>query len=445
MRSCQGRLLWILLAIAGGLLTVAAVVVGVYLIFNQQQSLTVSHQDPIAAILPEEIAPDLALYPLAGVLELETIDAAITRGDLETAYAAVVLGLGMSDAQRIGRLVFLGAEYTAREVPERASLAYQQISDMAILSPRLNDPARADALLAAGRGWASLGQDELAAQAYDQVYLIAVQSPFLQMAHRRDLLIALEGVYETLGQEERAEQCREGVEELQDQTAPHPAVDLGSVPGLPEREFIVSSPHIGELEEARRQTAYGVLEALSDGAEAPPELLAALAEALQAEDAAKTELYHQELEATTQSGKRIGIQWQLVDWLTLKYKVAVGGYGLSLVPAWEAGLAEIQSSLSKAYEGLFFDYEDLVTALPDAATIGPGSYMVRRQFVLDGRLGRYPNYPAEQMASKLQDSVQSLISAGMDSQLFVDVGSEDGELRFFLSPVDEYGASSQSP
>ena len=135
---------------------------------------------------------------------------------------------------------------------------------------------------------------------------------------------------------------------------------------------------------------------------------------------------------------------QLVRWLMLKYKVASRGFGISLVPEWETGLADIQSELSKAWEGLFFDYEDLVTSLPDASLIGPGSYAVRRQVLLDGRLGRYPNYPAEQLTDKMQDAVRSLISWGCGS-IVRRCAADDGDLIFFLSPGDEYGQSLQSP
>jgi hypothetical protein len=115
------------------------------------------------------------------------------------------------------------------------------------------------------------------------------------------------------------------------------------------------------------------------------------------------------------------------------------------VPSWEAQLPDIQSALSKAYEGLYFDYEDLVTALPDASLMGPGSYLARREVILAGQLGRYPNYPAEQMANKLQDAAAQLIAAGSRAQLYLDVTVEDGGLLFSLSPADRYGQPAQSP
>jgi hypothetical protein len=445
MRSCQGRLVWILLAVVGLLLIVAVASAAVYLVLQRPPSATADWQDPILAILPDELAPDLALYPLAGAAELDTVDAALANGDLETAYTTLVFGLDMSDSQRIGRLILLGGEFVEAEKSDRANLTYQQVYDMAVLSPFLTDPTRADALLASGKGWASLGETSRALDVYDQVYLIAVQSPYLQMANRRDLLTALEVAYRDLGDQERAEASRAGIIELDQQVSPHPPVAPGEVPDLPQGDAVVSSPEVGGLEEARRQAAFAVLQPLSEGAEPPANAVSDLAQALQAEDATKLDLYQRELEGTTQFSKRISVNWQMIRWLMLKYKVASRGFGLSLVPEWEAQLAEIQSALSKAYEGLFFDYEDLVTALPEASLIGPGSYQVRRQVILDGRMGRYPNYPAQQLADKLQDAVTSLIASGSVEQLYVDVQAEDGLLHFFLSSAEEYGASSQSP
>jgi hypothetical protein len=444
MRSCRGRLGWILLAALGIVLVVGVASLVAYLILRQRPSSESSWQDPIAAVMPDEIAAGLALYPLAGASELETVDAAMDTGDLETAYATLVFGLDMSDAQRIGHLILLGDRFAAVEKPDRAGLTYEQVYDLAVLSPHLTDPARADALMAAGKGWAALGEKTRALEAYDQVSLIATQSPYLQMANRRDLLTELEKAYKGLGEEDRAGASRARIVELDQQASSSPPESPGEMPELPGEEAGVSSAEVGVLEENRRQAAYALIEGLARGGAPPADLVNGLAEALKAEDAAKLDLYGRELEGTTQSGKRIGVEQQWIRWLMLKYQVASRGFGLSLVPEWEAQLPAIQSDLSKANEGLFFDYEDLVTALPEASLMQPGSYEVRRQVIEDGRLGRYPNYPAQQLASKLQEAVQGLIGAGATDALYVDVG-DDGGLYFFLSPASDYGLSSQSP
>ncbi len=443
-RSLRGRTLWIVLAVAGLLLVAVAVVVVVSLPGLRQPQGTAWH-DPMLAILPGEIAADLAMYPLAGASELDTVDAAIENGDLETAYSALVFGVDLADTQRIGRLSLLGKRFFEAEKPERATLVFQQIMDAAVLSPDLHDPARADALLVSGRGWASLGEHDKAMEAHDQVYLIAVQSPYLQMANRRVLLLALETAYEDLGATEQAEAVRGAIIRLDQDVTPHPPVSPGGVPELLQGEEVVSSSEVGALEDARREAAYQLLEPLSGGERPPEGLVANLAQALQAEDAAKLALYQEQLDSTTQPSRRIGINRQLVRWLMLKYKVASQGFGLQLVPEWEDELAEIQSELSKAQEGLWLEYEDLVTALPDASLVGPGSYAVRRQVLLDGRLGRYPNYPAEQLADKLQEAAGNLISSASVDSLYVDVVRDSRELTFLLSSADEYGQTLQSP
>jgi hypothetical protein len=87
MRSSQ-KVLWILLAVVILLLLAAAVSGGIYLLVRERPAADTGWQDPISQVLPDQVSPDLALYPLAGALPLETIDAAIANGDLETAYAA---------------------------------------------------------------------------------------------------------------------------------------------------------------------------------------------------------------------------------------------------------------------------------------------------------------------------------------------------------------------
>ncbi len=335
MRSCQGRLIWILLAAAVVLLLVAVVAVGIFLVLQRQPSTTAVWSDPIAEIASPEIVPELALYPLAGASDLETIDVAMDNGDLETAYATLVFSTDLSDVQRIGRLTLLGGRFAALEKSERADLCYQQIYDVALISPRLNDPARADALLSAGAGWATIEQKDKALNAYDQVYVLAVQSPYLQMAHRRDLLGVLERSYRDLGDVEQSAACRQQIVAFGQQTNPNPPLVPGPSPELPQGTEPVSSPDVGALEETRRQATYALIQAVTDGAEPPADLVANLAQALLAEDAAKAALYQQALDATSQPGKRINVHWQNIRWLMLKYEVAAGGFGVALVPQWE--------------------------------------------------------------------------------------------------------------
>ncbi len=446
MRSTQRGLIWILLAAAAFLLFVALVAVVLFLVLRQSQDESLGWQDPVSEIVPDEITPDLALYPLAGASALETIDSALANGDLETAYAGLVFGLDLSAEQRSGRLIILGRKFSEAEQAERAARTYQQVYDLAILNPWLTDAARADALLASGKGWTEAGYSAEAIGAFDQVYALAAQSPYLQMANRRELLVTLGAAYRDLGEAGRAEACRQQVIRLDQESHLLPALPA-QLPEMPGGERLVSSPDVGTLEEARRQAAYALIQTVPAGGDGEPPLGAVqdLSLALQDEDGAKLALVQEELAATTQPSRRIDVMWEKIRWLTLKYRVATRGYGLSVVPEWEAQAAAIQSELSKAYEDLFFNYEDLVTALPDASLMGPGSYVVRRQMNLSGRLGQYPNYPDQQMADKLRDAAMELIAGGAENWLFVDAISESQGLRFFLNPADRYGQPPQTP
>jgi hypothetical protein len=440
-------LIWILLATAALLLLIAIGAVVAYLALRERPVTAASGwQDPIAAVAPDKIAPELALYPLAGASELETIDAAIDNNEIHTAYAALVFALDLRDEQRSGRLLQIGSRFTAAEEADMARLAYQQVYDLAILSPEMSDPIRTDALLADGRSWAGMSQKEEAARAYDQVYTIAVRSPYLQVAYRRDLLNQLATAYDDLGQAESADLCRQQIDKLtQGAESPLSSPVSEAIELLANPQTSISSAEIGVLEESRRQAAYSVLQAANGGAAPPSDLVNSLAEALKAEDLAKLVFYQQEREATTQPSRRVNVDWALIDWLTLKCRVAAQGFGLSIVPEWEQQAADVQSELSKAYEALRFDYEDLVTSLPDAALMEPGRYGVRRMSILAGRLGQYPNYPEQQTADKLQEAARNMVAAGVVEPLYVDVQPGKNGLWFFLSPADQYGQAASSP
>jgi tetratricopeptide (TPR) repeat protein len=420
-------------------LVMVAVVAGAALLVLRQQRTVTGWQNPLLGIAHEELAPDLLLAPLTGASEVATIDTASTLGELETAYAALVFSLELTDARRIGRLLTLGERLVAAQQPERAARCFEQVFDLAVLSPQLNDPLRADALLAAGRGWAAVESREQAIAAFDQVRLLAVESPFLQVAQRRDLLSLLEAEYAALEEAEKAEACREVKTELDNGRRFPQTSRTTDAPELHQAEVAISSPEVGRLEEERRQAAFDLLQMVPAGGSPDADQVEPLRQALLAEDAAKLALYAQELESSPQPGYRIDVLRHQIRWLLFKYRVASLGVGVSVVPEWESRAAEILSELARAYEGLQFDYEDLITALPDASAIAPSMYAVHREIVLAGRLGHYPSFPVEQEAARLRDDVTALIAEGFREQLYVDAQISEAGLSFFLNSSSEYG------
>ena len=59
---------------------------------------------------------------------------------------------------------------------------------------------------------------------------------------------------------------------------------------------------------------------------------------------------------TPQLSTQISIIRERINWLSIKYRVARRGYGISLVPEWEAEAEQIRAELTKSYELLFALY-----------------------------------------------------------------------------------------
>jgi hypothetical protein len=393
----------------------------------------------LTAIASESIAPDLALYPLAGASQIETLDAALGSDELQTAYAELVFSLELTDSQRIGRLLQLARAFAGSEGLESASACYAMVYDLAVLSPDINDWGRAEALMASGEGWAEIGYGALALNAFDQAYLITVRSPYLHLAHRRELLQELVEAFEGLEQPEAADSSRERITELDEGRLAQ--TEAKTIPAviLPQGSEPISSEEVGALEETRRQAAFNVLQLYLDGNGPSDADFAELARALEAEDVAKMDLYRSELQSTTEPGRRIAVNWHMIRWLLVKYRVALQGFGAPLVPEWELRASGIRASLALSFQELYVEYEDLVTGMPQASVVEPGRYQIRREAMLAGLLGHYPDSPFPEMTTGLREAVTALIASGYVEPLFVDADQSQEPIRYFLRPSEEYG------
>ena len=170
------------------------------------------------------------------------------------------------------------------------------------------------------------------------------------------------------------------------------------------------------------------------GGQAPPQMSNNLREALIAEDQAKLPYFDSQLAAAPNLSAQISILQARIDWLATKYRVARQGYGISLVPEWEAQAETIRADLTKSYELLYALYADLIVAMPDAHQIDLATEEILRREILTGSLGRYPNYPAEQRVAQLLEATARLVEtrpgekmrlvvlpyAGVDSFVLVD-------------------------
>jgi hypothetical protein len=424
----------VVLAIATVLLVLVGIAsLGAFFLLREQPFDVPEWQDPLTLVDPDQIDPALAVAGLGGVSDADLGAKSLSQGRTDTAYAILVFSPSIGDRESAGDFLLLANRYRKDDRPEHAIASYRLAGTITTLSPDLPDTVRADTFALAGEGLAELGEFGLAQLFFDQGFNIAMASPYLQAATRRNVFQRLHQGYQMIGDQERARIS------LEQSAEPFPVVTVGEAPPvLPVAESPLVSLEVQQAEAARWKAAQALSDALVvRGGYAPPELVAALREALIVEDQAKLPYYDSQLAATPQLSVQISVVQARINWLAVKYRIARRGYGISLVPEWEAQAESIRAELTKSYELLFALYADLIVAIPNADQIDLATEEILRRENLAGTLGRYPNYPAEQRVAQLLQATAHLVESRPGEKMRVVVLPYAGVDSFVL--VDDAG------
>jgi len=425
MRRKRSLLLTLLLAGTVLLTLLGFILVGAYLYLTRKPKPPLLK--PLAVVDVEALVPSLALRTLAGEPEWATLQAALGVGDLDAAYATVVFSPSLNEAARAGHLLLLAQRYSAAGREEQAAICLQQVHSLIVLSPSLSDIARADAALQAASGWMAIGRQGAARLSLKQAEAVAAQGLHLRPAQRRDLWQRLATAYASLGDEEKAAAARERAERAPGPAAqPEPSLLPSFLGELPPSE------EIEQLQAARQERAATLIRQwiALEGGDVGPEV-ADLAEFLRREDAARMSYLDQIAETTPHLATQAAVARERAIWLTLKYRIARRGFGLSLMPEWEEKAPLIRSQLIKAYETLFRLYGDEASALPEVSDADRARVELLREEILLGRLGLYPDCPEDQLVQRLQEAQERLRGARVNG-LWVTFRMEDGQRIFTL-------------
>lgn len=433
-RTC---LSWIILAlivllVIGGL---ASAVGYLYLRFV----VPTSPGYPVKELRADQIDPSLALSALAGEADLEVVNRAIEHQELETAYATLLFSTELSSAERLGSLLLLSEAYSAAGNRGRAELCYQIASLTATMSPTLSDFAKADAFLEIGQGLAGLGNKGQAISSYDQAYVVAVHSPYLRDPHRSDVLGRLAAEYQALGESAKATECSSLQAEIRYVTG-EPGETPENPPEQPVFPFMMEIPEptaamVASYEQKRMETVLELvqfMEGASAGDAVPEDLMTAVTQVLVNEDNARRAAHEEQVAGASSMVLKMGIAEARVDWLTVKYRIALNGYGLQVVPAWADNLSDIEAELNAAYAELHRIYDEQISTFSDDAAVDRAWFHVLRFELERGRLGLYPGYPEEELLGQLTEVTEGLVASG-DPSLFVDVLYEDDTPLFRLA------------
>ncbi len=427
-RTFASKRLPVLLGAAAGLLMVVGVVLlAIYFFTERQSPPAAGWRDPLSLVTPDAVAADLAVLTLAGEGDDRVIRAALEAGELETAYATLAYSVLLPDGARSGHWLLLAGNYRSLD-PVRAGVCYQAAFDLASLGPTLNDLARADVSLQVARGYADLPQRWAAPLALAQAENIARFSLTLLPAQRRSLLIQVAGAYEALGERQLAAALRSKL----DVYAAGAGVSVAPPPQwLPLLRGAVVLPAPVTAALAERQAAAAALAGrwFSVAPAGRSSLSEALGRALRAEDAARAAWYA--TADTLPLADRLPLLHDQVAWLTIKYRVAGRGYGLSLVPEWEEAREELAAALTKAYTDLINGYGQQLT------TLGPveadqARLELLRQGMLWTRLGLFPGREAEALLSEqLAEASRQVWTRQGGAGLTIVVQDVQGQ-RFYL-------------
>ncbi len=420
------RLLFIL---AAGLifLTVAGLaLLGTYFMLSRTAGAPVSAANPLAAVRSADVAPDMAVLPLAGYADDRVIGAALDAGEVETAFATIAYSPLLPDTLRAGHWLLLGGRLKETD-PSRAIVAYRAALDEAALGPGLSELARGDISLQAARGLQAVNEGSVAGLSLAQAENIARYSLSLMPAQRRDLLRRVAAGYRTAGDAGRAAAILAGL----DAASQGPGVKLPApalvLPGL--HGSVVLPAAVTEALAARQRAAADLA---TQWLKAPPdvrdELAGALGQALTAEDQARGAFYAGADALALPD--QLALLHDKVAWLTVKYRVSELGYGLSLVPDWEGQGADLATQLAGAYTELVNGYGQQLDTL-SAADAALGRVELLRQAVLWCRLGMFPGNSEAMLSGQLVSAARQLWTRQGDAGLMI-VEQQVAGLHFYL-------------
>ncbi len=438
----SNRLLYVLI---GGLVLLAIAglaLLAAYFYLGRQPAAPAAPVNPLDTVRVAQVAPDLAVLGLAGEPDDRVIRAALDAGEMETAYAGLVHSILLPDTVRAGHWLLLAGRYGAPDAaaanktvdPARAALAYELALDQAALSPGLGDVTRAGLSLQVAKGLAALngkpgapGAGIIARLALKQAENIARYSLTLLPSQRHDTLQQVVADYRALGD-------RQAAAALQSQIV---AASVGPGVKVPPsadllarlRGSVVLPGAVTEKMLARQQAAATMAaQWLPASVDARRELTTTLGAALASEDAARSTFY--ETLGDLSQADQLAMLHDRINWLSTKYRVARGAYGVSLVPDWESQADAITTQLSAAYTDLINGYGRQLDTLP-ASDATAGRLQLLQQALLWTRLGLFPDPVEPTLRTQLIDASHQLWTQHGDAGLVIVV-QDVGQQHYYL-------------
>lgn len=383
-------------------LLIGLAAIGGYFYLRNNRSVQWSWQDPLSVVDPARVRPDLAVIALLDQPPGSLVQQAVLAREPDTAHAILVHSTRSSDAERSGSAQLVGRAFEEIPAQDLAALSYQQMLDIAALSPTMADPMRAQVSLDAARGFVRLGLPDAAPPALQQAEVLARYSPLLAPVQRQDVARQLQVIYREAGQPEQAG----ALDQLVREPRGVPTSKFVRGPFLP--QFVgplVVPEDLQRATDERKRQVYGFVQAWDSGDAAQIEgARSRLAGALLAEDRLRRDLLPARDRVAVELYEKAAVTWDHAQWLALKYMIGSGALGFAMVPEWGQSLEQIAADLRAANDQVFALYRDQAAALLDPDDVRAARVEILRQQNLLGRLGLYPGYDEDALGMALEQA-----------------------------------------
>lgn len=393
---------------------------GLYWLGSTESETSIT-ADPFQELEPDRIPPDLALLQLTGAQPSALARQATNAGQRALAYAIIQFDPKLPASERAGQLLLLGRRYQNAEGPDGAAQVYATARTVALLATTLSPLERGQVLVQSAQGLLRAGEINAAVGTAIQAQHVAAQAPALLPAQRDQLWRDVEPLLRTHG---TAEQLRQLTELLRSPVPASERVPLVSRwPQLSQPAPL--PPPLADIVAVRRQAAQRLVDRIgaTRGMDIEPER-EALRQALLEENRIRSETTRQQLA----SGLTLTQQhWLLQEeraWIALKLRIASGGLGLRLVPAWEENPAAIRTELGVATTDLVSILNAQIEAQEEPVARQMLQVEVLRWLVLQSALGFYPDGPLGELVEQLDAAQAELDREGYP--LALPVGYDAG-------------------
>lgn len=402
---------------------------------------------PLAQVDNKKIMPGVALGLLAGTTDAPSVDDSLAAGDFEGAFAQIAYSTEFSDANRLGTLLLLGNRYLAGKQIPKAVWMYQYAVFLATVSPLPSDLTRIQTLLEASQGLKAAGMEANARTALDQAYLIADYSYALPRDTRAEFFNQISRAYRTFNATKQAQETLQKAadsETLTDEVA----VNVARRPFQIQPTTPPESAELNAAMQERVQAARDLLDALNlnppqTEADLPEDLIRALGDALFQEDAVRADYYATQYNAASDASAQLGVLRDKLRWLSIKYRVARGGFGLALVDEWESEIETIEQDLNDTYAEYFAITEQQAGGLEKTDEASRSTEDTLRSALVAGRWGLYPQYDEADLLARLQD-VSELLREEQIPTLRLDSFMRGSEPVYLLVPDELYGTGERA-